>query len=173
MNTLKEQNGRYYQECEVVMLTTENKTELFRRGSDNTLLKLVKNTTSSFEHLVGQHLYLLSNEITDVVNIKEGEWLINPYGYPEQFGFDWQAQWSKEEILKCKKILVTTDKTLQKDTEITTPLPKPSDSFIQKYIEEYNRGNQITKVLIEYENPKIVDYNKQGLKVDSDNTITI
>ena len=53
--------------------------------------------------------------------------------------------------------------------------------FISKYIEEYNKGNIITNVLVEYEGKRkwmqehidttsYIDYN---LKVDSNNTITI
>ena len=50
-------------------------------------------------------------------------------------------------------------------------LPKPSQSFIEKYIEKYNKGEQITDVLVEYwahteEHPQ--------LKINpKDNTITI
>ena len=60
-------------------------------------------------------------------------------------------------------------------------LPQPSQSFIEKYVEEYNKGNVITDVLVEYENSKtfmeyeIGDYLKfPDLKVNpKDNTITI
>src|SRR5690606_26770277 len=58
--------------------------------------------------------------------------------------------------------------------------------FIRKYIEEYNKGNQITKVLVEYE--EYFDYNSSNrqsinvegrvvnnyrLKVDQNNCISI
>ena len=43
----------------------------------------------------------------------------------------------------CKKIIATTDESLN--------LPQPSQQFIQKYIEEYNKGNIITDVLVEYD----------------------
>ena len=42
-----------------------------------------------------------------------------------------------------KEILSSTNASLE--------LPQPSQQFIQKYIEEYNRGNIITDVLVEYE----------------------
>lgn len=53
-------------------------------------------------------------------------------------------------------------------------LPHPSQQFIQYYIEEYNKGNVITKVNVEYEQPfpeneSIFDC----LKVNPDNTINI
>ena len=86
----------------------------------------------------------------------------------------------------CKKIIATTD--------VSLGLPQPSQQFIQKYIEEYNKGNVITDVLVEYENvyidafgTKIVQHKKDSnsylkqctfinsiLKVNpKDNTITI
>ena len=96
----------------------------------------------------------------------------------------------------CKKIIATTDTSLyihQKET-ISLPervfyLPQPSQQFIQKYIEEYNRGNIITDVLVEYlenytleyyesaiENKRLAQKTniKETLKVNpKDNTITI
>ena len=79
----------------------------------------------------------------------------------------------------CKKVIATTDTSLD--------LPQPSQQFIQKYIEEYNRGNIITDILVEYElisneeyfgntiNPDDdVPYFDERLKINSkDNTITI
>ena len=55
-------------------------------------------------------------------------------------------------------------------------LPQPSQQFIQKYIEEYNKGNIITDVLVEYEylldDRAVLPY--WNLKVNTkDNTITI
>ena len=58
----------------------------------------------------------------------------------------------------CKKIIATTDKSLQFNCdgkcakyECVCLFPQPSDTFIIKYVEEYNKGNIITKVLVEYE----------------------
>ena len=61
-----------------------------------------------------------------------------------------------------REVLATTDESLKieidgnrgdllPDVSFDVELPKPSDSFISKYIEEYNRGNIITDVLVEYE----------------------
>jgi len=50
----------------------------------------------------------------------------------------------------CGKVIATTDKTLSQTSR--TEIPQPSQQFIQKYIEEYNRGNIITDVLVECEN---------------------
>lgn len=65
----------------------------------------------------------------------------------------------------CKKIIATTDKyltTLFIPTGFKSgvgalshskqiPLPQPSQQFIEKYVEEYNKGNIITDVMVEYE----------------------
>ena len=78
-------------------------------------------------------------------------------------------------IVLSEKIIATTDISLVKEYN----LPEPSQSFIQKYIEEYNKGNTITDVLVEYEfdNEGHTDnpgWHNQKLKVNSkDNTITI
>ena len=88
-------------------------------------------------------------------------------------------------IVLSEKIIATTDISLVKEYN----LPEPSQSFIQKYIEEYNRGNIITDVLVEYlenytleyyesaiENKRLAQKTniKETLKVNpKDNTITI
>ena len=101
-----------------------------------------------------------------------------------------------------KKIIATTDESLYfKDTNknpkqymgsymsmsLGENLSQPSQQFIEKYIEEYNKGNIITDVLIEYElisneeyfgntvNPdNDVPYFDEKLKINpKDNTITI
>lgn len=72
-----------------------------------------------------------------------------------------------------KKIIATTDESLK--------LPKPSPAFIEKYVEEYNKGNQITEVMVEYESVEYTrsmpmihqKYYVDQLKVNKDNTITI
>lgn len=68
-----------------------------------------------------------------------------------------------------KEIISSTDKSLN--------LPEPSPEFISKYITEYNKGNIIEDVLIEYQkyfyhpdNNEIGDYQ---IKVDKNNQITI
>ena len=57
-----------------------------------------------------------------------------------------------------REVLATTDTSLyihQKETpylpERVFHLPQPSKQFIEKYIEEYNKGAVITDVLVEYE----------------------
>lgn len=94
--------------------------------------------------------------------------------------------------LDCKKIIATTDSSLTvKDKisygkelgkEVDVSLPQPSQSFIQKYVKEYNKGNIITDELIVYEEYAVGNYGMsdgeptidERLKVNpKDNTITI
>ena len=80
---------------------------------------------------------------------------------------------------RYREVLATTDESLN--------LPQPSQQFIEKFVEEYNRGNIITDVLVEYElisneeyfgntvNPDDdVPYFDERLKINhKDSTITI
>lgn len=131
-----------------------------------------------------QHLYILSDD-----EIKEGDWFIQSNSVLRTcFDLEWKGFY---------KIIATTDNlkvTLSdytKDsityTKFDEILPKPSQSFINKYIDEYNKGNIIIDVLVEYDemylfpdgsysrsaqnmlNVKAVDL----LKISKDNTITI
>lgn len=88
----------------------------------------------------------------------------------------------------CFKIIATTDTSLnikhncecgattfEGCSECIESLPKPSKSFVDKFISEYNKGNVITECLVEYDcdhlqmPQKVIDI----LKVDKDNEITI
>ena len=88
---------------------------------------------------------------------------------------------------------VIGDLIIKRNSDYTTGLkgrinlPQPSQQFIQKFVEEYNKGNIITDVLVEYElisneeyfgntvNPDDdVPYFDERLKINpKDNTITI
>jgi len=120
-----------------------------------------------------QHLYFLSDE-----EIKEGDWYMTEiphtiWQYDRNKGLSSGRGWNK-------KIIATTDKSLN--------LPHTSDSFIEKYVEEYNKGNIITEVMVEYEEihretdeiigmdglPNGLLYYECNLKINpKDNTITI
>lgn len=131
-----------------------------------------------------QHLYILSDE-----EIKEGDWrLVNVSIVKDK------EEWIVTNKSGFKdiqyKIIATTDTSLwEHDDTVPYPktrpaLPQPSSQFIQKFIEEYNAGRPITKVMVEYENVQI--YPQSGrdfqgneiyedrLKINlKDNTITI
>jgi uncharacterized protein YbaR (Trm112 family) len=134
-----------------------------------------------FKH---QHLYIISDD-----KIEEDDYYIID-GIPELL---------KNNGLKfiddyCKKVIATTDTSLRFPRKNSHPnsvwkldgalLPQPSQQFIQKFVEEYNKGNIITDVLVEYEkglnkplheslrDSSPLDFER--LKVNpEDNTITI
>ena len=209
MSQLKEINGRYYQEAEIVMLVTKyGKITLYDYDNLKTLSLAQGNHKGTENTIIPQHLYIVSNE-----EIKEGDWFLEDdrdnvsqndgipnwvlrqcahirnswifYNINEDIGCN--PDWSKKIIattnnyLKLKVVDRNTCKPIDSGIMYkykNIHLPQPSDSFIKKYIEEYNKGNVITNVLVEYEIGKSYSGNsglevKQWLKVDSNNTITI
>lgn len=165
MNKLKEINGKFYQECEVVMLTTDKTTNIYKFKETNKLI--ISNHPNQKDEAIPQHLYFLSNE-----EIKEGDWCYHPevsqeYSivtkegtktglHPTQGVFQWKSTtnpWYK----KAKKIIATTDLSLNINNysdvdrliDFEYNLPQPSQSFIQAFIKAYNEGKPITKVLVE------------------------
>lgn len=144
-----------------------------------------------FEHQrsteVIQHLYIISDDV-----IKEGDWCIDMEEYSTERNnledcFIYQSVGEDQDHWNNKKIIATTNISLQYAIDKSPypmkvyGLPQPSQSFITKFVEEYNKGNIITDVMVEYEfdnsnwDDEIgtkhgVDYK---LKVSKDNTITI
>lgn len=185
MSTLKK--------SQVVMLPTKVEAPSFTK---NHIVKCIKEWTPIGEDLIplnrlsfsvnhsegvlnyyeAQHLYFLSDEET------KGE---ECWHYNHIF-----KTISKEISTGYKKIIATTDTSLKitKELDIHSiptqyiesdqSFPQPSQSFIEKFIENYNKGNIISDVMVEY---KITneDFSKTpvqvtiDLKTDSKNTITI
>ena len=147
-----------------------------------------------------QNLYIISDD-----EIKEGDWFLSDsrgtkqeppkymveqcikvengwiFGHIEGMEAGHNPDWSK-------RIIATTDKSLEISNNLDYNqllpnrknfrfyLPQPSQQFIQKFVEEYNKGNVITDILVEYEylldDMVVLPYWK--LKVNAkDNTITI
>ena len=171
-----------FKRAKVVMLPTKQETKYLMVYSDVEKIKgkLILNGLKNDEYKEYQHLYIISDD-----EIKEGDWLVE--GIPSLFPFavikvtkeDYDRCRENWQYGSCRKIIATTDETLyltfnNGKTDLKFVLPKPSDSFIFKYIEEYNKGNQITDVLVEYKwnGGRAGDY-EMIPKIDSDNTITI
>lgn len=175
-----------YKKVQVVMLATDklnkkNDICLFDYGLNIALKEDIGYPT--------QHLYFLSYE-----EIKEGDWVLSIWDNEWEIPYILSLKDSKLEYhSNAKKIIATTNPELyihQKET-ISKPerifyLPRPSNSFIQKYVEEYNKGNVITEVMVEYEIIDGKDFlnnwrnslDKMSepitkLRVAPDNTITI
>jgi hypothetical protein len=140
----------------------------------------------------GYHLYILSDD-----EIKEGDWClcdVNPNVlrqayYPKNSKNLCYGMASVNYIIDAKtshKVIATTDKSLEVITEnvdglgndLHQPLPQPSQSFVEKYIEQYNKANVIEEVLVTYtiqsDVPLAVGevYSNKPM-VSKDNTITI
>ena len=137
-----------FKEAKVVMLPTNKPSKLgdLATYQGKSLAKVIKegvnlkNTTVQF-----WNLYIISDD-----EIKEGDWFYNIHSKivgRAEFNF------GKDEL--AKKIIATTNSSLwrpsHKYASDVILLPQPSQQFIEKFIEEYNRGNVITDVLIEYE----------------------
>lgn len=154
-------------------------------------LEINKSPTNTFSGLKiyqPQHLYIVSDD-----EIKEGDYVYDSYKnsvyQATKVVIHNMKSLDYEQYLK--KIIATTDSSLEVlnyhpeitlDTYKRTLLPQPSQQFIEKYIESYNKGEVITDVLVEYEADLStitkVDYGLQHwdykLKVNpKDNTITI
>lgn len=194
-----------FKRAKVVMLPTNQKAPegtlylqhnqlRISQGSITNAINQNKNN-KSVNH---QHLYILSDE-----EIKAGYLAMNMYnntntifkitkvladGYEGQKLNEPNIFYGLSKTLK--KIIATTDSSLTTDgfstqlepnTYIQRPLPQPSQSFIEKYVEKYNKGEQITDILVEYEfdvsrKPFAIGSNPEhyNLKVNlKDNTITI
>jgi hypothetical protein len=167
----------------VVMLPVNEKASIILSETDK---KLKLNGRDSFFAGHYQHLYFLSDE-----EIKEGDWF-----YDSCFGVNNGIYKHLKGFINktSKKIIATTDNLLVPsivEPRLGMYLPQPSESFIEKYIEKYNKGEQIKEVMVEYEGSKFIkgkltNWNKDGevepflhtleykIKVNpKDNTITI
>ena len=169
---------------QVVMLATE-KSNILKGNNGGKLL--FSNLDHFRKYGTAQHLYFLSND-----EIKEGDWFYkNPCTIPIQQADELTLKIKDKSwnIVEYKKIIATTNSELRiKNINgvLGLMLPRPSDEFIQKFIEEYNKGNVITEVMVEYENNYDIKYtylpgfgenaekiDNWKLKVAPDNTITI
>jgi len=140
-----------FKRANVVMLPTNQKADI---GAPNWYLPtsktlIIDNFTSN--------LYFLSDDEID---------------FSKDYVYHIDAAGDKHVILPgtwapnpkfCNKIIASTDKALKIFIESNhgnytehgqgyfKELPQPSQSFIEKYAEEYNKGNAITEVMVEYE----------------------
>ena len=169
-----------FKKAKVVMLPTNNDGQGIYLSPITTINKIHYTTKRILNSYIAQHLYIISDD-----EIKEGDWC-----YDLKNNCTLQAK-SSYEGMRIKKIIATTDPLLKieingnrgnllPDVSFDINLPQPSQQFIEKYIEAYNKGQQITECLVEYEEiyPEHFTYNPSEniitrLKVDKNNTITI
>ena len=142
-----------FKRAKVVMLPTKEKAKigyLTSKGEEFKDLRMFDREMPVILDSKNFHLYITSDD-----EIKKKDWYIH-------------KQTNNLRVVKCvgnnipmdaKKIIATTDSSLlveDKITELlkgTKCLPQPSQSFIEKYVEEYNKGNIIIDVLVEMNSP--------------------
>jgi hypothetical protein len=162
-----------YIKAKVVMLPTNEKANI-QKNELNEVFNLTYPQHSN-QGYISQHLYITSDE-----EIKESEYGIdirdNKIFICERLLSNcYECGILQYQKSYCHKIIATTDTSLG--------LPQPSPQFIHKYIEEYNKGNIINDIMVEYETKLEWTYSHSGrkiqeegnpfLKVDKNNQITI
>ena len=131
------------------------------------ILTYQKGLVTNGGHIQAQHLYILSDE-----EIKEGDWVYENNLNQETkiyqilkredrlmfFRFRSVPIWLDKDQHGCKKIIATTDylilktsKSINKKQFPDIIVPQIPQSFIEYFVEQYNKGNIITKVMVEYE----------------------
>ena len=189
---------KQFKRVQIIMLPKNNKSHIYHIKANNTLGYILGQVESDLEQFPNQtntqnqHLYIISND-----DIKDDKYAVDLQNnkivtFTDIYRIGRNAK-------RFKKIIATTDTSLQITKNTSNPalyeyiqqgsvcstyedlLPQPSQQFIEKYIECYNKGEVITDVMIEYED-YILNQSKIGLsniilerlKVNpKDNTITI
>ena len=139
----------------------------------------------------GYHIYFLSDE-----EIKVGDWCVDKNNciYKQETDKIFQTFNNSNKIIAttdkslCRKVWKHTNKkskpyNIQSNIEttrlISVSFPRPSPEFVEVFIREYNKGNVIQNVMVEYDaynRSTTWEYDKPEiikLKVDKNNYITI
>jgi hypothetical protein len=174
-----------YKRCEVVPLTTNQKAGVIWLTNNNQLIHT--HVSGKYkDKYTPQHLHIVSDE-----DIVEGDYRLHLTEYTINHPHHRLEHGEKYATNQWRKIIATTDDNLC----ITRPnatypilgqaiihLPQPSQSFIAKFIEQYNKGNIITHIMVEYytqwsrntdRNVPTKDDLDEIPKLSKDNTITI
>lgn len=160
-----------FKECKIIMLPADEKSITSPAFAKNHIVKCIKewrpignekipegklswcvnHSEGVLKYYQAQHLYTLSDD-----EIKEGDWY---YDYMYRLVLRATSISTHKGDNDYKKIIATTNTSLidtihkpAKEFQYIWELPQPSQSFIEKYIDEYNKGNIITNVMVEYEN---------------------
>lgn len=187
---LIEKDYRHYAECDVVMIETDKTEEvgdiIINEHCENEMGVVTKNnvytpnvfrfdyTGITFRNYKNTALkpifiYILSSE-----EIKVGDYISDGYKV-------WQ--WKDDSsLLGRKKVIASTDTSLNitKDLgEISKEeiLPQLTREFIQNFVDSYNIGKPVKKVLVQIRMTFPITYTKQVIdfefKVSKENTVTI
>jgi len=144
-----------FKECKIVMLPVD-KNGALTLSNNNLLGTHYPQVHDKFGRNKPQHLYILSNEA-----IKEGDWYYNTI-HNKLFQSIHKDQYFENEF----KVIATTDTSIKIECDACKrsknipnsiytcscqSIPYIPQSFIEKYISEYNKGNKIENVMVEYE----------------------
>ena len=171
----------------VVMLSTQSKAVRLGQlviGAGNNLFSSRK--SNNIGSLTAYELYITSDE-----EIKVDDYVNDILALKTHIADEGIVSISKHNN-RFKKIIATTDTSLKLyDSEVLVSasgfsmntddinLPQLSKHFIEKYIEEHNKGNVITKVMVEYVQVpnsvfiQVLEAPYIQLKINSDNTINL
>lgn len=183
-----------YKNCNIIMLPTNEKTvfkgQLILNKDNNNLYisnhDIFKEdwTKLCTPHLVKpQHLYITSEE-----KIKKDDWAYNILSksiiqFTQDFIEYYSIMDSNFPIENYKKIIATSDKNLvikydERFEDVTInknslnqKLPQLPQQLIYDYIVEYNKGNVITKIEVEYEDLPEINAQKELLLSKPDELI--
>lgn len=139
-------------ECFSILLPTNKASDLFisKGGLEYTPSHFQISTTAK---IVNQFLYICSNEEIkeyDYYCYSKDKQVHQHLGVKSLYGYDSEL---------CSKIIATTNKELwlkipiegQEGHFVNKPLSSIPQSFIQKYVELYNKGKKTEKCMVEYE----------------------
>ena len=178
-----------YKKCQVILLPTTEKSILFIGKISGQLHDLA--IPDSDSSTLNQNLYIVSKHPEGEL-IKVGDWYIDDTFAIRIANTSDEDYWSRRP--NYKKIIASTDvsfhaikfrgtKKLEAPSKVLKGVAVIPKSFIDKYIVEYNRGNKITDIFVEYNSS---DDNLDGyvsmfggvevgntLKINDDNTINI
>lgn len=159
--------------AKVVMLATE-KASTLNIHSETGILRIGANIESKNKTAINQHLYIVNDD-----EIKLGDYYYCKPARSVEYGI---IKCDSERLVQlCKdfkhesfKVIATTDLELNKQG-----IPKPSESFVKKFVDKYNKSEIIADILVEwqdiyYETPAGTCYDEyHGPKVSFQNEITI
>ncbi len=170
---------KQFKRAKVIMLPTENESLITLDNKELFLNNIPKFNENPFGYK-NQHLYIISDE----------DLLSNDYGINTLTNTiiqNGKAAVTLNDWKYIKRIIATTDTSLKlkeinindQDSTSTPYLPQPSQEFITKFIEEYNKGNVIENVLVklyptnEFLNDVTTNSSHYKLSINKDNTINI
>lgn len=169
-----------YKQHKVILLPTKNNPNTLISDRCHLIINEEGNLYNPFKNEY-YHLYILSDGV-----IEDNDYFMSLfYSYVLHNTDEWREK-QKEflldtdlSVLKSHKIIATTDNTIYPKCdghcatdECVCTYPQPTKEFIQHFIGEYNKGNVITDVEVEYLN---LEPNNGGLilGVNQDNTVNI